>query len=268
VSSRLMNHSKLKRGLSFHLLLGCICWSASAAVIPAAPGFLFIENVPGESIEKSHLGWIEIHGFQHRFGWRAGDSDARARSLERSFDELRIVKQVDKASPRLIEGLTRGTVYPSAVLEFVLADNRSARFYRIKLENVSVAGLDLSAQSAGPDVEEARLRFETIEWTYTEFAAGGRPLTDHTAYWDLLRNEGSSTEVRHGFRVEAARGEEGALHLRWPARAGQQYLILTSESVSGPYRSLQTTTAESDAGEAVLPVGGPFHFFIVQEEEP
>jgi type VI secretion system secreted protein Hcp len=260
-----MNHSKLKRGSPFHLLLRWVWLSASATLVWAAPGFLFIDTVPGEAIERNHVGWIEIHGFEHRFGWHSGESAAIAPSLARSFDELQIVKAVDKASPRLFEGLLRGTVYPSAVLEFVLSERQSSRFYRIKLNNVSVAGLDLSGESAGPDMEKARLRFETIEWAYTEFDGGGRPLTDHTFYWDLLRNEGSSTEVHHGFRVEATRTEEGALLLRWPARAGTEYRILASESVTGPYRSFQAITAESEEGEAVLPVAGPLHFFLIQE---
>jgi type VI secretion system Hcp family effector len=228
----------------------------------AASAFLFIEGIPGESVQEHYAGWIEVHDFEQRFGRDKADHDDLA-----GLDSLRIHKSLDKSTPLLFDALTRGAVYPRATLAFVLPRADEARFYQVELGNVSVAGVEVGGPASERPGEELVVVFEFIEWTYTEFDLRGNPLADHSAYWDLVKGEGGSEVVRRGFSVTATRPMAGQMRLRWQAVSGGRYHILQSASVTGPYQLREIITADDDTGEITLPVLDPSQFFLVREEQ-
>ena len=50
------------------------------------------------------------------------------------FDELMILKPVDKATPLLMEACAAGQHHPEDRLDFVRADATATRYFRVKLE--------------------------------------------------------------------------------------------------------------------------------------
>lgn len=109
----------------------------------AADVYLQIEGVNGESYDDKHRGWIEVHAVD----WgvtqpTAGTvSTAGGHTTGRAvFDALRITKDVDLASPKLMELAAQGKTIAKAKLEFFRADGVGAlKYYEVTLENVLVS---------------------------------------------------------------------------------------------------------------------------------
>jgi type VI secretion system secreted protein Hcp len=256
----IMNCRTLKR--TFGLPLAAVWIGLAVSASGATPGFLLIDGIPGESAHQQFAGWIDIHDFEQSVAWHQADDGVH----RPGFDGLRIRKSLDKATPALMNGLSRGEVYPSATLAFVLAGADQARFYQMELGNVSVTALEVGGLASDRPDEELSLVFDYIEWTYTEFDLRGRPLADHTAYWDLVVGDGGSDVIRHGFQITATRAADGEMRLRWAAVSGKSYQILQSTSVAGPYLLREVITPDGETGEIALPTSSLYQFFLVEEE--
>jgi type VI secretion system secreted protein Hcp len=239
------------------LILVAAGWGIQSAEA-AYDAFLQIEGIPGESIDNAHAGWIDVQA--------VGSGIARPTDLTTSnWDALRVIKPIDKSSPLLFRACAAGEVIPRAILELVRGQPERRRYYRIVLENVLISSVHTAAEAGDVPTEQVSLNFSKITWTYTEVDASGRPLTDHRAYWDLVRDEGGLLEVPP-FRVSGTQSEPGHLRLSWPAEAGQTYRIRSTPDLGGGFAELERITAESDGPiEITLPTTSAHRFFVVEE---
>jgi type VI secretion system secreted protein Hcp len=245
--------------LGLILLLACTGVSRAGATFDA---YLKLEGVPGEATDADHKDWILIESVS----WAVSRESADA--LAPGFSHLSIVKPVDKATPLLLERCASGTQIPAATIELLRAEGERLRFFEIKLEDVLISSVanSGSADSTERPREEASLAFGRIEWTYTEFDLAGKPVMDHAAYWDLVRNEGGLIDLEPVLRLTAVRLESGGLELNWTTRPEQTYRILGSEGVTGPYVEVMTVSADgSGAVSQTIPAVGARGFFIVEE---
>jgi type VI secretion system secreted protein Hcp len=240
------------------------CLLAVQPVFGSYTAFLFIEGIEGESTETGREGWIAIDSFAQQVASVGGGRG--------HLSEIVLIKEVDKASPKLYQRSANGQVAPKAIIDFVREDGGAVRFYRLFLKDVSVTGASVAGDTGGPPVEAIGLDFSYIEWAYAEFDSTGRKVDDHIAYWDLLKEDGGIIESPPGgFRFRATLSLDGTSPgqalLSWNAEEGRTYGVYYSPSPDLPFTTLVDTVSSDRTGtlSIVVDMAGDRGFFIVRE---
>jgi type VI secretion system secreted protein Hcp len=84
--------------------------------------YIKFAGVDGEAQDKDHKGWSDILSFNqgvHQPG--GGATGPTRRRGDVVLDDVTVVKELDKASPKLAESVCKGKVYPK------VADRRTTR---------------------------------------------------------------------------------------------------------------------------------------------
>ena len=180
--------------------------------------YVKFEGVDGESKYQGHEGWSEIVSF--RQGIHRPDSGATGSVRQRGnvvFDDIVLVKQVDKASPKLAEAICNGVVFPKVEIHLTGPSEGSAlsgTFYAYELKNVMITSYEVSGSnplayalvapapdvtmpSAGPfivqavdaPVEEMSLNFQEIKVTYTESDSSGKAKGNIEYSWKVAEGQ-------------------------------------------------------------------------------
>ena len=119
--------------------------------------FLEIKEVPGESMKKGHEGQIDIVSFsfgavQHGSFARGG---AGGGSGKAEFQDISIVKEVDKSSPKLFQACAAGTHFPKATIFVRKAGDKPLEYYKVELKDLIVSSVQNSGSSSGDAVMES-----------------------------------------------------------------------------------------------------------------
>ena len=135
--------------------------------------FVKFEGINGEVTDIKHKDWIELQSFEFTMAvpWMMSGA---SRSGEVVVNDIFITKGVDKATPKLMEALTSGTVIGEVIIEVARGAGDKSTFYRYELTNVHVTsyqtGGDTSSAIPG---DVLSLNFEEIKVIYTEFDGNG-----------------------------------------------------------------------------------------------
>lgn len=153
------------------LVFALVLYRTSAADI-----FLLLDGIAGESLSARHAGWIEVQSFSE--GVQRPNPNERPQ-----FGPLSIVKRIDRSSPRLALHAIEGKRLSMGTLEVLRSGETAIRFLQVKMTNVAVTSFQQSAATAQVPMDQLSLDFRTIQWTYTEIDATGRPVRDITCSW-------------------------------------------------------------------------------------
>ena len=152
--------------------------------------FVLFQGLSGEVNESGHKGWCEAYSIEQGHYADSGSIYARP-STYAVFDDIIIVKNIDKASPKLAEALCIGSVIPKVEIDVTASFNSSTHptFYSYQLGEVRVTSYNISISGDADDrpTEELTLSFERIKVTYTEFDENGKPLGNVEYEWDLTQ---------------------------------------------------------------------------------
>jgi type VI secretion system secreted protein Hcp len=108
----------------------------------AFDAFLKIDGIEGESTDAKHQGWIEVRSCDNRITQKVSTtaSSAGGATAERAtFQDIRLTKLLDKASPKLAIACADGTHINSIVIEFCRAGTEKIKFMEIKLSNCIIS---------------------------------------------------------------------------------------------------------------------------------
>lgn len=149
---------------------------------------LWIEGIDGESKVAGRENSIDILAYSHSIR-NAYNPDRSAGQIVHT--PIRIVKYIDKATPKLFEHCTKGTVIggtPAITLRFYSNPTpMELNYLTIELTNAVVVSVSTYIGSDSNDIpmETVSFIYETIKWTYTEFNAMGNPVgnVEYTATW-------------------------------------------------------------------------------------
>lgn len=172
------------------LLLGlAVC--AGLLTIPQqlhAAAFMKFDGIDGESTDAQHSKWIDVLSYD----WgivrplSTATGSTRTRGSAQSLDFV-CVKELDKASPKLMEMITTGQVKP--LVEIHLTRNTASgpvTYMKYELKNVIITSWSTSG-SAGDQrpTEQVSLNFEEIKVIYTEFDNEGQSKGNVEATWKV-----------------------------------------------------------------------------------
>jgi type VI secretion system secreted protein Hcp len=95
-------------------------------------------TIPGESAARGHEEWIDLISFNQgvQAATTAGAGGVRRGRTE--FEDIIIIKHLDKASPLLQRAAVVGSVIPLVVIELAKSGPEQQVFYRYELRDVQV----------------------------------------------------------------------------------------------------------------------------------
>ncbi|MGA1873203.1 MAG: Hcp family type VI secretion system effector [Thermoplasmatota archaeon] len=133
--------------------------------------YIRLEGIEGECSDRGHEGWSELLDFDHpisRTVYGVGDYRNEGRV---EIQDLTVVKELDKASPKLAEAICNGTEFDSVEIHFtaVSGDDIRQTYFAYELTDVIMSSYEVS--NSGEDetvlIEEITLDFEEIKISYT-----------------------------------------------------------------------------------------------------
>ncbi|MCR9198855.1 MAG: type VI secretion system tube protein Hcp [Planctomycetaceae bacterium] len=163
----------------------------------AFDAFLEVDGIPGESTDDKHADWIEVKSFNHDITLpiSGSSSSGGGRASERAdHGTFTIVKELDKASPKLALMCCNGTNIAKVTLELCRAGGDKQKYMVYELTDVVVQHWDTDGapESEGQlPVEKVSFVYGKISWTYTQLdGKTGQPKGDISADWDQTTNSG------------------------------------------------------------------------------
>ena len=151
--------------------------------------YVRFEGVNGEVEDADHEDWCEVIAFEQAHSMQLADTDSIRGKPSPLFDDIRIVKIIDKASPKLAEAVCMGSVFPTVEIHVTASDLGSGRstYLAYELGNVLATSYAFGGAAQSEDVpcEEVTLSFEEIKMTYTEFDTTGKPKGNVEYSWTL-----------------------------------------------------------------------------------
>ncbi len=150
--------------------------------------FLKLDTVPGEAVADKHSGEIQVQswgwgGTQHSTVSATTGSGAGKVSLS----DLSLMIHFDKSSPKLLQGLTKGTHYPTATLSAVKAGAANANYFTLALTEVFISSLQYSAGGEVPSVSLS-LTYKSFQMDYFTQGTDGTVTNAGTAKYDVTTN--------------------------------------------------------------------------------
>ena len=139
--------------------------------------YVKFEGVDGEAQDGDYRGWCNALSFSQGQSMLGGGTGATRRRGDVVFEDMVVVKELDRASPKLAEAVCRGKVYPKVEIHLTRTYTNTGRvtYYTYELNNVLIAGYRIGGSDYSEHIptEEISLNFEEIKVTYTEIDERG-----------------------------------------------------------------------------------------------
>lgn len=172
------------RVLCIVVVVASLALSASAA--QAAPDAMYLEvtgpTLKGESTADSYADQIEVASFS----WGA----SKQPNVKPSFSNLSLMKNVDRASPALLEAVATGATFNSAKLHVISSGDTAREPLTYCFTGVRFTSVQQSGSAGGGRLSESlSFAYQTIVEKYRQQdntgAFTGDPITGG---WDLVKN--------------------------------------------------------------------------------
>lgn len=156
--------------------------------------YIKYDGVDGEAQDKDHKGWSDIlsitQGIHQPGGGSTGPTRRRGDVI---LDDVVVVKELDKASPKIAESVCKGKVFPKVDIHLTASYTDAGRqtYYAYELKNVLVTSYDISGggQSEEVPTENISMNFEEIKVTYTECDNTGKKKGNVEYSWKVEEAE-------------------------------------------------------------------------------
>lgn len=159
----------------------------------SSDNFLFIDGIKGESTDDKHKEWIEILSYNIGHSQMASAADrsatTSAASQRADFQDLQIVKHVDKASPLISKACAKGDAIKEVKLECCRAGGDKHVYMMWKLDQVIISSVQLGGGGGGEATESVTFNYGKITQEYTPVDRDGKPQGKVPFGWDLTANK-------------------------------------------------------------------------------
>lgn len=175
--------------MAFAILIGTM-------IVPRtwAAAYIKFDGVDGEAQDKDHSGWSDLATFSqgiHKPG--GGATGATRRRGDVVLEDIVLVKELDKASPKLAEAICKGRVFPKVEIHVTASYTDAGRvtYFAYELKNVQIVSYALSGsgQSEAVPTEQISLNYEEIKVTYTETDSKGTKKGNVEYSWKVEEGE-------------------------------------------------------------------------------
>ena len=162
-------------------MLSCVGTLLCAMLVPGAAQaaiYMNVDGIEGDVTAKGHEGWIEVvsvgYGFNRNIG---GSTSGGARETGTpSVSEVKVLKNIDISTPRLLTEAVIGQAIRTVTIHFVNTGGTEPHvFFELVLSDTLVSAIRHSFQPDGEMVESLNLNFTKIEWKLFPIDNKGAP---------------------------------------------------------------------------------------------
>jgi type VI secretion system secreted protein Hcp len=153
--------------------------------------FIKIDDVKGESVDKTHAGWIDVQS------WNWGMTQSGSTHIAQgggngkvNVQDLTFTKNIDTSTPNLIKFCCSGNHFKQALLVVRKAGGTApVEYLKVTMKNLIVSAISSGASGGGDAVtENITLNFGSFQLDYTPQDSGGKALAAITAQWNIAGN--------------------------------------------------------------------------------
>ena len=161
----------------------------------AFQAFLKIDGVEGEATDDKHKNWIEILSFSWGLSQTAtGAGAAGGRVADRvNVSDFSIVKTIDKASPKIMESICKGTHIKEIKLELCNMTGEKEKYAEYVLKDAIISSWRPGGSSQGGEarpLEEVTFNPGEMKLTYVVTdQKTGKPGGNVAAGWSFVENK-------------------------------------------------------------------------------
>jgi len=171
------------------MILGAFSFSNNLLPEADAAAFAKYDGIDGESTDSGHSdGWSNVESFSFGVAREMSASTGDRTTSTAHFSDFTIVKQLDKASPKLFLASANGQVIPTFSFEITNSQYKSA-YLKYELTNVMITSYSISGGGDEFPTESISLNFEKIKFTYVEQTSKGGTAPVESS-WDVVKAEG------------------------------------------------------------------------------
>jgi type VI secretion system secreted protein Hcp len=136
--------------------------------------FMKIDGLPGSSLDQKHKDWCDIRGFSHEMSYPFDMRENKGRG-EPVHGAFTLLKEMDKASPKLYEALAKKKKINKVEFEFWRdkpGEGGSEKYFSIVLTDCRVVSakpyipIGAEVEDLPPHVEEIGFAYRKIDWTW------------------------------------------------------------------------------------------------------
>ena len=159
-----------------------------------AAAYMKIEGIDGESKDTAHKEWSDLMSFSQTIRLQDDVTISPGETRRRGdviLDDLVLVKELDKASPKLAESILQGTIFPKVEIHLTASygDAGKVTYFTYELKNVMVTSYSISGTGDDIPMEQFSLNFEEIKVTYTENDSTGKSKGNVEYTWKVEAGE-------------------------------------------------------------------------------
>lgn len=157
--------------------------------------YIKFDGIDGEANDKEHKNWSDILSFSQGVSKPGGGTTGPTRRRgDTILDDIVVVKELDKASPKIAESVCKGKVFPKVEIHLTASYTDAGRvtYYAYELTNVQVISYNINGSGQSEDVptEDLAFNFEEIKTTYTETDSKGSEKGQIEYSWKVEEGEG------------------------------------------------------------------------------
>ena len=122
-------------------------------------GFIKFDGIEGESMDKDYKGWSDLLSLVESS--EVNKDSSSTRNQYETSQEVIVLKEIDKASPKLTESIVIGKAFPTVLINLCVEekDNCSLAY---ELINVRITSYSVTGSENNIPVEEISLNYEKI----------------------------------------------------------------------------------------------------------
>lgn len=154
-----------------------------------------VSDVTGQTQINGYSDYMELFSYSHGISQQvtANISNTDRTTGRPIHQDFSVTKDVDKATPSLLQGCNAANVYKSVeVLVGRNDDGNIIKFFSYVMSDVIISSMSVSGGGGGKPVETITWNYAKIEWTYYAQKEAGGAGGNAVASWDVALNKASS----------------------------------------------------------------------------
>ncbi len=159
----------------------------------AADNYLQIKDIAGESTDDKHKDWIEILSYNWGVSQMASaasqSSTTSAAGQRADFQDLSIVKIVDKASPLIFKACANGSPIKEVKIELCRAGGEKQKYMEFIMTDVIISSASIGGGGGGEATESITFNYGKLKINYIPLGRDGKPAGNVPFGWDLQANK-------------------------------------------------------------------------------
>lgn len=153
--------------------------------------YMKFDGIDGEVVENKHDKWVEVHSSDisaHKQG--GGQTGSQRVQGITIFEDVRVNKNIDKTTPKLLEAMSGGKHFSKVQIHFTVhTDDGPQTYLEYELKDVVITSYSISGHGEGRPGENMTLNFEEIKIEYFPVDSKGKKGAGVDFAWNVPKGK-------------------------------------------------------------------------------